>query len=202
MQKQVEIAAVETARTHEIESKNNEFVTQCKIYEETISTLQKDLIEKTLAVEKVRKELEKLCVVGALSADDSLSNVDLSVENVADKLIRNAETMRIVREALLSYAAENAGEDSGSTCFLCNKTGEKDAELSADGAADLMNETEAVLSSVSAQWKEQCDQLAAENTDLQSQNEMLQSESNYHLIFDYSTHFYSKFILSQHLLLL
>lgn len=135
---------------------------------ETISTLQKDLIEVTLAKEKLKKEFDKFGVDAN----------DVTVENVVEKLIRNPDTFKLVREVLLNYGRELTAEDGGpNTCILCHKNSDKDVEFSVDGEVDFVEQTEEVLSSVSAQWKEQCDQLAAVNAELQAANELLQSES-------------------------
>lgn len=177
LQRQLESAQSENSKMQDLESRNNEFVSQCKIHAETISTLQKDLIESTLAMDRVRKELDKL---GVNDVDD------LSVESVAEKLIRNPDTFKIVRDVLQNYGRELAAADDANVhaCILCQKTIGKENELAAD--ADLVSQTEEVLSSVSAQWKEQCDQLAAANAELQAANEQLQSE-NAHQRVDVST---------------
>lgn len=176
LQKQLEAATMESTKIHEIECKNNEFVSQCKIHVETISTLQKDLIDVTLAMERVKKELDKLGV--------DLN--DLSVENVVEKLVKNPESFKIVREIITTVERELSADDACTTCILCQKNKEKETELTAEREVDLVNQTEEVLSSVSAQWKEQCDQLAAANAELQTANEQLQSE-NAHQRVDVST---------------
>lgn len=166
LQKQIDAAVVENSKIQEIESKNNEFVSQCKIHVETISTLQKDLIEVTLAMDRVKKEMDKL----------GIDSNDLSVENVIEKLVKNPDTFKILRESLLNYGRENSTDDACTTCILCQKSS-NNTDLSAEGESELVNHTEEVLSSVSAQWKEQCDQLAAANVELQTTNEQLQSEN-------------------------
>lgn len=178
MQRQLDTANSGNSKLQEFESKNNEFISQCKIHVETISTLQKDLIESTLAMDRVKKELDKLGVDAN----------DLSVENVAERLIKNPDTFKIVRDILVGHGRDLAATDDAPAhaCILCQRNTGKEVDLTADGETDLVNQTEEVLSSVSAQWKEQCDQLAAANAELQAANEQLQSE-NAHQRVDVST---------------
>lgn len=182
LRKQLTAATDECAKIQELESKNHEYASQCKIHNETISTLQTDLIAKTVALKKLEKELEKL---GIESASD-----ELSVETVIEKLLKNADHIKICRDIMLNMgrdaaaaAVASSGDDSAiSSCILC----QKNSFASPDREADLVHHTEEVLSSVSAQWKEQCDQLAAVNAELQSTSEVLQSE-NARLKVDVST---------------
>lgn len=182
LRKQLATATHECAKIQELESKNHEYASQCKIHNETISTLQTDLIAKTVALKKLEKELEKL---GIDCASD-----ELSVETVIEKLLKNADHMKICRDIMLTMgrdaaaaAAALSGDESAiSSCILC----QKNSFVSPDREADLVHHTEEVLSSVSAQWKEQCDQLAAANAELQSTSELLQSE-NARLKVDVST---------------
>lgn len=181
LRKQLVAATIECAKIQELESKNHEHASQFKIHNETISTLQTDLIAKTVALKKLEKELEKL---GIDCASD-----ELSVETVIEKLLKNADHMKICRDIMLSMgrdaatAVASAGDDSAvSSCILC----QRNSYVSPDGEAELVHQTEVVLSSVSAQWKEQCDQLAAANAELQSTSELLQSE-NARLKVDVST---------------
>lgn len=166
LRKQLKSAIDESSRLHELENKIAEYESQRKVNNETVSTLQSDLIEKTVTLKKLEIELEKLGI-------DCLTD-ELNVETVIDKILRNPDHMKLCRDVLLSIARDDLSSASG-TCILCQKSNAE--TLSTDREADLVHHTEEVLSSVSAQWKEQCDQLASINAELQSANETLQSEN-------------------------
>lgn len=166
LRKQLRSAAEDSNRIQELESKNAEYESQCKMHNETVSTLQSDLIGKTVTLKKLEMELEKLGI--------DCSSDELSVETVIERLLRNPDHLKLCREVLLSVGRDDSSLASGA-CLLCQKSS---AEASAtDREADMVQHTEEVLSSVSAQWKEQCDTLAAINAELQSTNEALQAEN-------------------------
>lgn len=170
-----ENSTIELQKIHELEQRNQELESQTKIDLETISTLQKDLISGTLATKKVKQGLEKLGL-----DEQELDNVDLNVENVVEKLVKNPETFKTVREIMLSVGREISSVQSATSdmCVLCHRqeifTVEKNIEFS---NAEILSQTEDVVSSVTAQWKEQCDQLISENSNLLQTNETLQAEN-------------------------
>lgn len=172
LNKDIENSSIELEKIHELEQRNQELESQTKIDLETISTLQKDLVTGTLATKKVKQGLEKLGL-----DEKELDNVDLNVENVVEKLVKNPETFKTVREIMLSVGREISSYQSSTTsdmCVLCHRqeifTVEKNIEFS-------NSEIEDVVSTVTAQWKEQCDQLISENLNLLQTNEILQAES-------------------------
>lgn len=166
LRKQLKSAVDESVRLHELGNKIAEYESQRKVSNETVSALQSDLIEKTVTLKKLEIELEKLGI-------DYLSD-ELNAEIVIDKILRNPDHMKLCRDVLLRIGRDDSSLAS-STCLLCQKNNFETS--STDREADLVHHTEEVLSSVSAQWKEQCDQLASINAELQSANETLQSEN-------------------------
>lgn len=166
LRKLLKAATDECAKVHELKSKNAEYESQCKIHNETVSTLQADLIEKTVTLKRLEKELEKLGI-------DCLTD-ELNVETVIEKLLRNADHLKLCRDSLLSIGRNDSSATSGA-CILCQRSNAEASTI--DREADLVHHTEEVLSSVSAQWKEQCDQLAAMSAEQQSTNEQLQAEN-------------------------
>lgn len=166
-------AETECAKIQDLESKNKEYQTQCQMHDETLSTLQSNLIAKNVLIARIQKDLEKLNINWPAGDDEP---IDLTVENILDKLMRNADNWRVLRDVI-----GRSGEELGSSCMLC----QKNIDVSAS-EADLVHQTEEVLSSVSAEWKAQCDQLAAVNTELQTTNDMLSAE-NARLQVDIST---------------
>lgn len=180
MRKQLSDANVECVKIHDLESKNNEYETQYKMHNETLSTLQNDLISKNVLISKIQKDLEKLNINWPLSEDEL---IDLSVENVLDKLMRNTENWKILRDII--GRSSNDYYDGNTSCILCEKN--INVLSNTECEADLVHQTEEVLSSVSAEWKAQCDQLAALNTELQSNNDLLNAE-NARLQVDISTY--------------
>lgn len=170
LRKQLAAAENDCAKMPDLESKNNEYVTQLKMKDETLSTLQNDLIAKNVLISKIQKDLEKLNINWPTSDDDM---VDLSVENVIEKLMSNADNWRVLRDKIARDGVGVASDDSSSTCILCQKNIDV---VATEREADLVHHTEEVLSSVSAEWKAQCDQLAAANVDLQATNDTLNQE--------------------------
>lgn len=177
LNKDIDNSSIELQKIHELEQRNQELESQTKINLETISTLQKDLVIGTLATKKVKQGLEKLGL-----DEKELDNVDLNVENVVEKLVKNPETFKTVREIMLSVGREISSFQTSSNqsdmCVLCHRqeifTVEKQIEFS---NAEILSQTEDVVSTVTAQWKEQCDQLISENLNLQQVNETLQGEN-------------------------
>uniref|UniRef100_A0A1B0C9M0 Girdin n=1 Tax=Lutzomyia longipalpis TaxID=7200 RepID=A0A1B0C9M0_LUTLO len=165
--------AVEVRKIGELEKQNNELISQGKIDAETIATLQRDLVNGALVSNKVKQGLEKLGL-----DDNVLENSDFNVENVVEKLVKNPETFRTVKEIMLNVGRETTSSDM---CVLCHRkeifTVEKEIEINNETEVDLLNQTEEVVSSVSAQWKKQCDHLYTENSTLKTLNEQLEAEN-------------------------
>lgn len=168
LRKQLSTAQTECAKIADLESKNNEYITQLKMKDETLSTLQSDLITKNVLISKIQKDLEKLNINWPTNDDDM---VDLSVENVLEKLMQTADNWKVLREIVNRDGSTS--DDGSSACILCQRNVDVAAT---EREADLVNQTEEVLSSVSAEWKAQCDQLAAANVELQTNNDTLNQE--------------------------
>lgn len=175
LRKQLTDAQNESIKIQDLENKNKEYQTQCQVQDETLSTLQSDLIAKNVLIAKIQKDLEKLNISWPTGDEEP---IDLSAENVLDKLMRNADNWKVLRDVV-----GRNGDEMGSSCQLCQKNIDVSAN---EREADLVHQTEEVLSSVSAEWKAQCDQLAAANSELQSTNDMLSAE-NARLQVDIST---------------
>lgn len=166
-------------RVQELESQNEEMASQSKIYKETISTLRRDLVAGTLETEKVNKELEKLGI-----ENREISTTGVNVETVVQKLVKNPETFKTVREIMLSVNRDITGPLSGK-CVLCHKqetyTVEKNFEISNAIDADIIVGTRpsiVLTTTISHQpLQEQCDKLRATNAELQISVEALQAEN-------------------------
>lgn len=177
LRKQFTHAQNECAKIQDLESKNNEYITQLKMKDETLSTLQNDLIAKKGLISKIQKDLEKLNINWSTNEEDT---VDLSVENVLQKLMyNNTENWKLLREIV----SHDGGTNDFSACILCQKNVDVAAT---ECEADLVHQTEEVLSSVSAEWKAQCDHLAATNAELQAANDLLNQDLIRHQV-DIST---------------
>lgn len=168
LRKQLSTAHTDCAKMPDLESKNNEYITQLKMKDETLSTLQNDLITKNVLISKIQKDLEKLNINWPTNEEET---VDLSVENVLEKVMSNADNWRVFRDVIGRDGY--ISDDGSSACILCQKNIDV---VATDCEADLVHHTEEVLSSVSAEWKAQCDQLAAANSDLQTTNDMLNQD--------------------------
>lgn len=121
----------------ELEKQNQELASQRIIDQEMISTLRNDLVTGTLVTKKVRNNLEKLGL-----ADEEPG--ELNVEHVVEKLVRNPETFKTVREIMLNVTREQLEEEEreggvkSDMCVLCHRqeifTVEKNIELAATPA--------------------------------------------------------------------
>ncbi|XP_017476712.1 PREDICTED: protein Daple [Rhagoletis zephyria] len=148
-----ELAEIELTqqKVAELEKQNQELVSQRDIDYETIATLRNDLVSGTLATNKVRQNLEKLGLTASSQAD---SNADLNVETVVEKLVRNPETFKTVREIMLNVSKEQRKSENAKSdmCVLCHRkeiyTVEKNIELSpSNEPQELSFEHKVILSS-------------------------------------------------------
>ncbi|ALC42932.1 Girdin [Drosophila busckii] len=117
----------------ELEKQNQELSSQRSIDQEMISMLRNDLVNGTLVTKKVRHNLEKL---GLAVNEVDVEPAELNVELVVEKLVRNPETFKTVREIMLNVNREQQ-EEAGvksDMCVLCHRqeifTVEKNIELS------------------------------------------------------------------------
>ncbi|XP_058447746.1 girdin [Malaya genurostris] len=161
--KQLEESAAIEKKLQEIEKTNKELLTQQKIQSETILTLQTDLYNGTLATKKVRQNLERLGF-----NENDIEKTDLNVELFVEKLCKNPESFKTVREIVLNVGKEIT--KSVDICVLCHKqeiyTVEKDIEFCNYNETVLPNDLEIKI-----------EQLKIENSGLQLTNESLQAEN-------------------------
>ncbi|XP_058826174.1 protein Daple-like [Topomyia yanbarensis] len=161
--KQLEKNAAIEQKIKDMEKLNNELLSQQNIKDETISTLKKDLYNGTLATKKVKQNLERL----GLNEND-MEKTDMNVEIFVEKLCKNPESFKTVREIVLNVGKEIT--KSADICVLCHKqeiyTVEKDIEFSNYNEASTPNDMELKL-----------EQLKLENAGLQWANESLQAEN-------------------------
>nr|XP_029712484.1 daple-like protein [Aedes albopictus] len=150
-------------KVQELEKENQELQSHAKIQDETIVTLKKDLYDGTLAKKRVEQNLERL----GLNENDIEKN-ELNVESFVEKLCKNPESFKTVREIVLNVGKEST--KSADMCVLCHRqeiyTVEKDIEFSNYDETPTISEVETKL-----------DQLKSENSVLQSTNESLQAEN-------------------------
>lgn len=135
--KQLDDLQVAHVRVVELETRNNELESQSEIDKQTIATLQTDLVHGTLATKKVKKELAKL----GLEPSTGLDTIDLDIETVVEKLVKNPETFKTVKKIMLNVGrgcggggGSNFVTTSADICVLCHKqeifTVEKNFEIS------------------------------------------------------------------------
>ncbi|XP_075160706.1 protein girdin isoform X1 [Haematobia irritans] len=159
------------SRLAEVEAQNHDLVSQREIDLQTISTLRQDLLTGTLATNKVRHNLEKL----GLNVDPTDDKTEINVETVVEKLVRNPETFKTVREIMLNVSKEHSsnGTSKSDICVLCHRkevfTVERNIELTP--LVDTIEIAEVVKLS------EANTQLNALNVALQSTNDQLNSEN-------------------------
>ncbi|XP_034481040.1 girdin isoform X2 [Drosophila innubila] len=162
----------------ELEKQNQELSSQRNIDQEMISTLRNDLVNGTLVTKKVRHNLEKL---GLDVNEVDGESTELNVEHVVEKLVRNPETFKTVREIMLNVNREQQHEAGvkSDMCVLCHRqeiyTVEKNIELSASvpvpTAQELRFEHKVRLSP--ARESAEMLRLQDNNTQLQTENARL-----------------------------
>lgn len=163
LNKELEIAQQHVVKIQELEKKNHELISQNKIDVETIKTLQSQMFNDTIVAKKFQQNLEKIGI-----DKSELDKNELNVEFLVDKLVKNPESFKTVREIMLNYNKETTSSD---ICVLCHQkeiyTVEKDIQFTRieeldDGTAKL---------------KEQLDHLHLDYTALHETNETLQAEN-------------------------
>ncbi|XP_060525405.1 girdin [Cylas formicarius] len=133
------------------EQKANELVSQASIQSETISTLQKNLINEKVCNEKLKSNIEKL----GLSLDVFDNDLNVFVE----KILNNSEIFKQIESLVQEKVVKQ------SPCKTCHLDG------------DALKHAEEVAKSVSAEWSLQCDKLYSDIGSLQNLNDTLQNEN-------------------------
>lgn len=159
LQNECESATAQLEKLQEFEQKAQELLSQAVVYTETISTLQKDLVSEKVNNEKFKASLEKLGL--------NLDILDNDINVVVEKMLGVPEISKCI-SSLFRETDENKERET--KCDKCSETLEK-------VESDLYTQAEQVVSSISAEWKEQCDKLSADVNNLQQLNESLQKEN-------------------------
>lgn len=164
------------AKITDLETINNELVSQNKIDEQTIATLQKDLVDGTLISKRVQKDLERL---GIETSAGELESSELNVEFVVNKLVKNPETFKTVKEIMLNVGRAQNMQNSD-MCVLCHKqeiySVEKNIEISgSDVTSPKAIRLNVSLEPATRQYKEHLEQLNIELAELRANNDTLQS---------------------------
>lgn len=163
LNKEIEVAQQHVVKIQELEKKNQELISQNKIDVETIKTLQSQMVTDTIVAKKFQHNLEKIGIDKA-----EMEKNELNIEFLVDKLVKNPESFKTVREIMLSYNKETTSSD---ICVLCHQkeiyTVEKDIHFTRveeldDGVAKI---------------REQLEHLQVEYTTMQETNEHLQAEN-------------------------
>lgn len=163
LNKELEVAQEHVVKIQDLEKKNQELISQNKIDIETIETLQSQMVNDTIVAEKFQQNLEKIGI-----DKSELDKNELNVEFLVDKLVKNPDSFKTVREIMLNYNKETSSAD---ICVLCHQkeiyTVEKDIQFTRVEEID-----EGV-----AKIKEQLEHLQVDYTALQESNETLQAEN-------------------------
>lgn len=163
LNKELEVAQEHVAKIQDLEKKNQELISQNKIDVETITTLQSQMVNDTIVAEKFQQNLEKIGI-----DKSELDKNELNVEFLVDKLVKNPDSFKTVREIMLNYNKEISSAD---ICVLCHQkeiyTVEKDIQFTREEDID-----EGVV-----KIKEQLEHLQVDYLALQESNETLQAEN-------------------------
>lgn len=160
--RELEIAQQNSIKVQELEKKNQELISQNEIDAETIKALQSQMFTETIQAKKIQQNLEKI----GIDRSDWDKN-ELNVEFLVDKLVKNPESFKTVREIMLSYGKETSSSD---ICVLCHQkeiyTVEKDIQFT------RVEEQEDI-----ARLREQLEHLQLDSDALRETNETLQAEN-------------------------
>jgi hypothetical protein len=150
-------------KTNDLEKKNQELISKMDIDSETIKNLQSQMIDETISAKKFQQNLEKI----GIDKKEMDSN-ELNVEFLVDRLVKNPETFKTVREIMLNYNKEISSAD---ICVLCHQkeiyTVEKDIQFTRVEEED----------DIKKQLKEQLEHSQLETSTLRESNEALQAEN-------------------------
>lgn len=162
LNKELENSELNVNKIQELEKKNQELISQIEIDVETIKTLQSQMVTETINAKKFQQNLEKIGIDQA-----ELDKNDLNVEFLVDKLVKNPESFKTVREIMLNYNKEVSSSD---ICVLCHQkeiyTVEKDIQFTSDEEQNDL-----------ARIREQIEHLQLEHDTLKETNETLQAEN-------------------------
>lgn len=162
LNRELEVATQQIVKIQEIDKKNQELISQNKIDTETISTLQREMVTDTIAAKKFQQNLEKIGI-----DKDELEKNELNVEFLVEKLVKNPESFKTVREIMLNYNKETTSAD---ICVLCHQketfTVEKDIQFLCVDREEL-----------TTKLKEQLEHLQADYIGISELNETLQAEN-------------------------
>ncbi|KAL7033987.1 hypothetical protein ACKWTF_007807 [Chironomus riparius] len=162
LNKELEVSQQNLNKIQELEKKNQELISQNEIDIETIKTLQSQMITETINAKKFQQNLEKIGI-----DKSELDKNDLNVEFLVDKLVKNPESFKTVREIMLNYSKETSSSD---ICVLCHQkeiyTVEKDIQFTSDEEQSDM-----------AKIREQLEHMQFEHDTLKETNEVLQAEN-------------------------
>lgn len=162
LNKELEVSQQNLNKIQELEMKNQELISQNEIDTETIKTLQSQMVAETINAKKFQQNLEKIGI-----DKSELDKNELNVEFLVDKLVKNPESFKTVREIMLNYNKEVSSSD---ICVLCHQkeiyTVEKDIQFTSDEEQNDL-----------AKIREQLEHLQLEHDTLKETNETLQAES-------------------------
>lgn len=113
----------EVERVKELEKQFHELTSQRQIDFETITTLQQNLITGELEMNKMKQGLQKLGL-----DETQLESSDFGMEQMLQKMVRNPETFKTIREVILSGGtcttdgdSEEVPLKSSDMCVLCHR---------------------------------------------------------------------------------
>uniref|UniRef100_A0A182VWT8 HOOK N-terminal domain-containing protein n=1 Tax=Anopheles minimus TaxID=112268 RepID=A0A182VWT8_9DIPT len=172
--KQVDEGSGVLVKLQELEKENQELLSQQKMHSDTIATLQKDLYDGTMATKKVKQNLERLGL-----NDTELERNDMNVEVFVEKLCKNPESFKTVREIVLNVVGKDSGSSGGTKsadiCVLCHRqeiyTVEKNIEFS------NCDETVSESAANASELEQKLEQLKQEHSSLLAAQESLQEEN-------------------------
>lgn len=161
LNRELETSSLHLFKVQELEKKNQELLSQNKIDSETIATLQKEIVSDTLAAKKFKQNLEKIGI-----EQEDLDKNELNVDFLVEKLVKNPESFKTVREIMLNFSKETASSD---ICVLCHQkeiyTVEKEIQFTREEPQPT------------PKLKEQLESMHSECQILKSLNDTLQTEN-------------------------
>lgn len=192
--RELEERVAEVERVKELEKQYHELMSQRQVDLGTIETLQENLVEAELEMNKMKQGLQKLGL-----NEDEVESSEFNVEAMVKKLVKNPETFKTVKEVVLSIgrgsADDGGGEErkSSDICVVCHRkeiyTVEKNIEFTnenevkrADNGLIFRVPLDKVSSTELNNLKLQCERLNEERAELSATVEQMKTETARHKV--------------------
>jgi uncharacterized coiled-coil protein SlyX len=159
-------------KLQDFEHRSQELTLQTSVYEETIATLQKDLVSEKLINEKCKNNLEKLCL--------NMELLDNDVDAIVEHVLKNSK----LRKSFVVELRKESDDSEVAICSRCEENVHKKADPRSTEMVNLQNANETMQAENArlqvdiATLKSQVHSLQTQQTALQLANSQLVAEKD------------------------